>query len=157
MLVAMATAVHWLESVLVPLFPGLPGVKLGLANLFTLYALQTLDRSAAFLISVLRCGLGLLLTGAPVGALYAFSGAMLSYAVMVLIQALSFGPLAQSVLGAVAHNTAQGLMAIWITGTKGLLYYLPILWIAAIPTGLLIGALCIGMQKVWKGQTHDAG
>ena len=49
MLVAMATAVHWLEGVLVPLFPGLPGVKLGLANLFTLYALQTLGRSSAFL------------------------------------------------------------------------------------------------------------
>lgn len=39
MLVAMATAVHWLEGMLVPLFPGLPGVKLGLANLFTLYGL----------------------------------------------------------------------------------------------------------------------
>ena len=73
MLVSMATAVHWLEGVLVPLFPGLPGVKLGLANLFTLYALQTLGRSSAFLISVLRCGLGLLLTGAPVGTLYAFA------------------------------------------------------------------------------------
>ncbi|MFR7473302.1 MAG: Gx transporter family protein [Christensenellales bacterium] len=55
----------------------MPGVKLGLANLFTLQYAANAGQSSAFLISVLRCGLGLLLTGAPVGTLYAFAGAML--------------------------------------------------------------------------------
>ncbi|MFR7473301.1 MAG: hypothetical protein ACLUVV_00730 [Christensenellales bacterium] len=49
-----------------------------------------------------------------------------------------------------AHNTAQGLMAILITGTSGLLYYLPILWLAAVPTGLLIGRCAWGCRKYGK-------
>ncbi len=157
MLVAMATAVHWLESMMMPIFPGLPGVKLGLANLFTLYALQTLGASAAWTIAILRCGLGLLLIGAPVGAIYAFAGAMISCLVMVVLKTLKFGPLAQSVMGALAHNTAQGMMAMVMTGTRGLIYYFPILWLAAVPTGLFVGLVCIAMQKAMKGKKDDRG
>lgn len=157
MLAAMAAAVHWLESMFMPLFPGLPGVKLGLANVFTLYALQTLGKGPALAISVLRCALGLFLTGAPVGTLYAFCGALMSYAVMALLHTLRFGTLAQSVPGALAHVTAQVAAAMWLTGTTGLVYYLPMVWLAAVPTGLLTGAACAGMQKALKGRTHDAG
>ena len=140
MLVAMAAAMHWLEGTMPPLFAGMPGVKLGLANVFTLFALQTLGKGEALLVSVLRCGLGLLLTGAPVGTLYAFGGALTSLFMMIMMQKLGFGVLAQSVAGAVTHNTTQGL-----------LLYFPVLWITAIPTGLLIGAACAGMQRALKG------
>lgn len=151
MLVAMAAAMHWLEGTMPPLFAGMPGVKLGLANVFTLFALQTLGKGEALLVSVLRCGLGLLLTGAPVGTLYAFGGALTSLFMMIMMQKLGFGVLAQSVAGAVTHNTTQGLLAMWLTNTQGLLFYFPVLWIAAIPTGLLIGAACAGMQRALKG------
>ena len=129
----------------------MPGVKLGLANVFTLFALQTLGKGEALLVSVLRCGLGLLLTGAPVGTLYAFGGALTSLFMMIMMQKLGFGVLAQSVAGAVTHNTTQGLLAMWLTNTQGLLFYFPVLWITAIPTGLLIGAACAGMQRALKG------
>ncbi|MFR4008980.1 MAG: Gx transporter family protein [Christensenellales bacterium] len=69
---------------------------------------------------------------------------------MIMMQKLGL-LLAQSVAGAVTHNTTQGLLAMWLTNTQGLLLYFPVLWITAIPTGLLIGAACAGMQRALKG------
>ena len=119
MLVAMAAAMHWLEGTMPPLFAGMPGVKLGLANVFTLFALQTLGKGEALLVSVLRCGLGLLLTGAPVGTLVCFM--LVSVMELIAIKRVTPHPpkylrvfvkpvLAAAIMGAAAR-AAYGILA----------------------------------------------
>ena len=149
MLVAMATAVQWLEGLLPPLFPTLPGAKLGLANVFVLFALYQLRVSDALLISCMRCVLGLFLSGSVIGFFYSFAGALLSWAVMVLLKKWSRCSLyGVSIAGALAHNTGQVGMAVLLVKNTYVLSYLPYLALLSIPFGLLTGALCEGCTKL---------
>ena len=112
-LTALALALSVAEG-LVPLtvlFP-LPGLRLGLANLVTVYALCRLSGRDALLILVARCLLGSLLGGNLTALAFSLSGGLLALAVMALLLRLSclslFGV---SIAGAAAHNTGQILAA----------------------------------------------
>ena len=155
MLVAMASAVHVLEYTLTPLFPALPGAKLGLANAFTLYALMHQSTRDALLISVLRCFIGLLITGAVTGFFYSFAGALLSFAGMLLFKKLRFSVYAISMMGALCHNTAQIGVGILLTKTPALVIYWPYLALFALPTGFFIALLDkVCYRAIQRGTAH---
>lgn len=155
MLVAMASAVHILEYALTPLFPALPGAKLGLANAFTLYALMHQSAKDALLISILRCFIGLLITGAVTGFFYSIAGALFSFLGMLLFKQLRFSVYAVSMMGALCHNTAQLGVGILLTKTVALVVYWPWLALFALPTGFFIALLDrLCSQAIERGTRH---
>lgn len=141
LLVALAFVFSYLES-LVPISIGIPGAKLGLANLVILVALYTLGARDAFLLSVIRIVLvGFTFTNVA-SMLYSLAGGVLSFAVMYLAKKIkSLSMVGVSVLGGIAHNIGQILVAMWAVETVSLVYYLPILMIVGIVAGVVIGLL----------------
>ncbi len=112
-LTALALALSVAEG-LVPLtilFP-LPGLRLGLANLVTVYALCRLSGREALLILAARCLLGALLGGNLMALAFSLTGGLLAFGVMALLLRCSFLSLfGVSIAGAAAHNTGQILAA----------------------------------------------
>ena len=155
MLTALAFILSYVES-LVPVTVGIPGVKLGLANLVVVIALYTLDLKGAFVISVVRIVLSGLTFGGLLSMLYSLAGGLLSFAVMAILSRKKlFGTVGVSVCGGVAHNIGQLLVAApaaWalsrlrfrgrrVVGAESVRYYFPGLLISGSVAGVLIGLL----------------
>ena len=141
MLVATAMILSFVESQIPPIVP-IPGVKLGLANIATLFALYKLGELDALAVSAVRVSLSSIIFGSVSSFAYAIAGAMLSLAVMMLLRRLGgFMKFTVSIAGAVAHNIAQIGVAFLILQTEVVIYYLPALLISGIITGAAIGAL----------------
>ncbi|NLF34564.1 MAG: Gx transporter family protein [Clostridiales bacterium] len=142
MLTALALALSVAEGLapIVVLFP-LPGLRLGLANLVTVYALCRLSGREALSILLARCFLGALLGGNLSALAFSLSGGLLALGVQALLlrvpQLSLFGV---SIAGAAAHNTGQVLAAIAVLGTPTVLVYLPPLLLASVVTGTVTGA-----------------
>lgn len=147
MLVALAFIFSYIES-LIPISVGIPGVKLGLANLVAVVALYTLGAVPAFALSLVR----IVLTGFTFGNLasmmYSLGGGMLSLLVMAgAKQTKLFSITGVSVLGAVFHNVGQIAVAVLVVETTSLFYYLPVLLISGMAAGILIGILGAELVK----------
>ncbi len=121
----------------------IPGVKLGLANIVTLYAMTVLGPWDTACILIARILLGSIFSGQMMALFYSLAGGTLCYFVGLLLR----GVLAPDqiwvtgVLGAIAHNTGQILVAIPVTGTPAVLSWLPVLTVSGILSGLFTG-LC---------------
>lgn len=141
-LLAMLTAVAMILSYVESLLPsvGIPGVKMGLANIAVIFALFRFGWKEATALSLVRVVLVSLLFGSIGAMLYSLAGAVLSLAVMALLRRIDrFSTVGISVAGGVAHNAGQILMAMLILQTKQLLGYLPVLAISGIAGGVLTG------------------
>lgn len=141
-LLAMLTAVAMILSYVESLLPsvGIPGVKMGLANIAVIFALFRFGWKEAAALSLVRVVLVSLLFGSVGAMLYSLAGAVLSLAVMALLRRTDrFSTVGISVAGGVAHNAGQILMAILILQTKQLLGYLPVLAVSGIAGGVLTG------------------
>ena len=150
MLTALAMIFSYVEALL-PFSPGIPGIKLGLANLVVLTGLYRIPPHDIFLVSLARILLPGFLFGNGFSILYALSGGLLSFLCMYLLicrrkQLLS--PPAASAAAAVCHNTGQLLAAAVIVHTAGVLYYLPVLIAAGILAGLITGLLASRILRV---------
>lgn len=141
-LLAMLTAVAMILSYVESLLPsvGIPGVKMGLANIAVIFALFRFGWKEAAALSLVRVVLVSLLFGSVGAMLYSLAGAVLSLAVMALLRRIDrFSTVGISVAGGVAHNAGQILMAMLILQTRQLLGYLPVLAISGIAGGVLTG------------------
>lgn len=141
-LLAMLTAVAMILSYVESLLPsiGIPGVKMGLANIAVIFALFRFGWKEAAALSLVRVVLVSLLFGSIGAMLYSLAGAVLSLAVMALLRRIDrFSTVGVSVAGGVAHNAGQILMAMLILQTKQLLGYLPVLAVSGIAGGVLTG------------------
>ena len=137
-LLAMLTAVAMILSYVESLLPsvGIPGVKMGLANIAVIFALFRFGWKEAAALSLVRVVLVSLLFGSVGAMLYSLAGAVLSLAVMALLRRIDrFSTVGISVAGGVAHNAGQILMAMLILQTKQLLGYLPVLAVSGIAGG----------------------
>lgn len=125
----------------IPPLTAIPGIKLGLANIFTLFTLCAVGAPEALAVLVIRVGLGCVITGQMSALLYSAAGGILAFAVMLLLRrVLPENRLwVISVFAAMAHNAGQMAAAVLITGTKQILYYLPVLLAAAILAGVFTG------------------
>ena len=150
---AMALAVQWFESFLPPIVPAVP-VKLGLANIFTLYALLRLSRREAFAVSMLRCLLFPLVSGAVSGFFYAAVGSLLSWAVMVLLLPLVrrdlLSTMGLSIAGAFCFNLGQALVG-FVTVGQAMFAYFPYMGLLSVPAGLATGVLCTLLMRRLAG------
>ena len=139
LLIALALILRYLES-LIPVFVAVPGVKMGLPNIVIMFALYSLGTKDAVIISLIRVVLAGAMFGNVFAILYSAAGAVLSLLVMaLLLKTKRFGPIGVSVAGGVAHNVGQIIVAILVTETAQIVFYLPVLCISGIAAGVLIG------------------
>ena len=138
---AIAIIFGYVES-LIPFFAGIPGIKLGLANLAVLFILETYTWKEAALVSIVRILVIGFMFGNMFSILYSMAGAALSLTVMTLMKRFSgFSILGISVAGGVSHNIGQLIIAALIVENTSLFYYAPVLLISGVITGILIGIL----------------
>ena len=141
-LTAMACTLFWIELQIPTPIP-IPGIKLGLANVVTLYAMFALGQIDSLLILLLRILLGGLIGGNPMAVAYSLAGGMLCYLVMLALRKVLGNKQiwVAGILGAVAHNVGQILVALAVTQTPELLIYFPVLLVSGMATGLFTGSL----------------
>lgn len=138
---ALAMILAFVESQIPPL-SAVPGVKLGLANIVTVFLLYRLGWREAVAVSAIRVLLSALLFGSFVSLMYSAFGAVLSLLVMIPSERfLPFSPIGVSVLGAVSHNGGQILAALILLGNAAIVYYLVPLVISGTLAGVCIGIL----------------
>ena len=139
LLVAVSMILSYVESQ-IPVFIAVPGVKLGLANILSVFALYTLGVWGACGVSLVRVCLSALLFGNPVSLIFSLSGAVLSLGAMILVKKLCpFSPVGVSVVGGVMHNVGQICAAAIIMETGAIVSYLPVLIISGTVAGVLVG------------------
>ncbi len=150
-LTAAALCVFVLEAQLPPLTP-VPGIKLGLANIFTLFALYVLEAKSALALLLVRVVLGSLVTGQVSAMGYSLCGGLLSYLVLLLFYRRIPGKQlwALSILSALVHNLGQLLLASVVMGTFAIFWYAPMLFLAAMVTGAFTGLTTQMVLKHWK-------
>lgn len=141
-LTAVALSIFIVELQLPTLTP-IPGVKLGLANIITVYAMFTLGPVDTAFILLARILLGSIFAGQMMALFYSLAGGLLCYLVMLVLRKLFTQKQIWicSVFGALAHNLGQITVAILITRTPALIYYLPVLMVSGIVAGVFTG-LC---------------
>lgn len=155
MLVSLALVLSLLERLIpLELFIPIPGVKLGLANIVTLFALASLGMRDATVILVLRVGILGLING-PVPFILSAAGGLLSLMVMWILMRGNgrvFTLIGVGMGGAVAHNTGQVLAASLLLGNPALLVtYLPALLLTGLLTGVLTGSAAIPVCRILGG------
>ena len=140
-MLALALALSFFESML-PALPMLPvGVKLGLSNIVSMYCLFFLGAGPCFTVVGLKSAFVALLRG-PVGGALSLAGGLLSAAIMLLLKLLpGLDKTVVSIAGAIAHNLGQLLLSALIINSRYVLYYLPVMIISGFVMGAVTGVL----------------
>ena len=139
---AVALILAYVEFLLPPLFPSIPGIKMGLPNIIIVFLLYRRSAYSAIAVSLLRIVLVTMLFGNVMALMYSLSGGILSLLIMILLRRLNFlSTVGVSVAGGVSHNVGQVLMAMLLLEIAELGYYLVVLIITGIIAGVFIG-LC---------------
>ena len=140
-LTAAAIVIAILESFIPSV--GIPGVKLGLANIVILIILYELGIWEACVVNLLRVLVVSLVRGTflSMGFLMSLTGCVFSLGIMILFYLLikKFSIIGVSVIGSIFHVTGQILIAMIYLGTAYIFLYLPVIAISAIITGVFVG------------------
>ena len=155
LLCAIALTIFMVEAQIPPLVP-MPGVKMGLSNIVTVFAVFMLGPGEAAVILAGRIFLGAVFAGNFSTILYSAAGGACAILVTIALRKVVTKKQlwVAGCVGAIAHSIGQMAMAVLITGTPGLLVYLPIMIVCSIITGLFTG-LCAQVladrgKKIWK-------
>ena len=121
---------------------GIPGVKLGLANIVTVATVFLIGPWDAGAILLCRILLGGIFTGQAMALWYSLAGGTLCWLTMIALRRVVTKKQiwVMSVVGAIAHNIGQILVALLVTRTAAILYYLPVLMVSGVLAGLFTGA-----------------
>lgn len=143
----LAIVERWIPlALIVPV----PGVKLGLANIVTLFALLRLRPSDAFIILVLRCLVVGMITG-PVSLMFSLTGGILAFLIMwllILWYEKMFSLIGISVAGAAAHNIGQISVAVFLLAEPLLIWtYLPLLLLTGVVSGTLTAIVALPLIR----------
>ena len=141
--VALALIFSYVESLIpIAVLIPVPGVKLGLANLIIVIALYKVGAKEAYLLSITRVVLSGFIFGNMFSILYSLAGGLLSLTSMVLLKRCNtFSIMGISIVGGVAHNIGQIIIAMYAVSTFSVGYYVPVLIVAGTITGFLIGII----------------
>ncbi|MBQ7327324.1 MAG: Gx transporter family protein [Clostridia bacterium] len=138
-LIAVAMILSYIES-MIPAFVAVPGVKVGLSNIATVFALYALGWPYAIIVSVIRVLLSALLFGNAVSLIYSLSGAALALLSMILLKKLDkLSSVGISVVGGVCHNIGQVIAACLVMETAAISFYIIPLTISGTIAGIVIG------------------
>ena len=141
LLAALALIFSYIE-VLIPFNFGIPGVKLGIANLVVIIALYYLGPRYAFTINMIRVIVAGLLFSGLFGCLYSLAGALLSFCMMLLTKKTGlFSVTGVSICGGVFHNLGQILVATFLVSSLKMFAYFPVLIISGVISGCIIGII----------------
>jgi heptaprenyl diphosphate synthase len=155
MLTSLAMIFTYVEA-LIPINIGIPGVKLGLANIVIVIALYILPVYQVYCIQTARIVLVSLLFGNMSTMLYSLAGGLLSLSVMAILKKTNlFSITAISLVGGVTHNIGQLIVAIIVVKNLNIALYTPILMIAGVITGCIIGLLSYKILQILKKVEHD--
>lgn len=136
---ALALIFSYVE-VLIPFNFGVPGIKLGLANIVLVVALYKMKTSYVYIIMLLKVFLTGLLFGNIMSIAFSLAGGVLSLGIMTLLRKVpSFGIMGVSIGGAVCHNIGQLAVACFVVSSFAVSYYLPVLLLGGVATGAVIG------------------
>lgn len=139
MFASLAIILGYVETLL-PIQLGIPGIKLGLANIVIVFVIYTLGGTAAFVVNFIRILVINSMFGTIMTLLFSLCGGILSLLVMLLVKRCSgIHLLSVSICGGIAHNVAQIIVASIFVKNSIVLLYLPIISIGGIVTGVLIG------------------
>ena len=156
MMIALALVFSYVET-LIPINFGIPGVKLGLANLVIVAVIYLFGGKEALLVSVVRIFLSGFMFGNMTSIMYSLAGGLLSLAVMLLLKKTDrLSILAVSVMGGIFHNIGQLIIAILVVENLKLIFYIPVLLISGFVTGLLIGVVSRVILPAVK-RAYEAG
>lgn len=162
MMTALAFVLSYLES-LIPFAPGIPGAKIGLANLAVLAALYQLGYKDAFILNMIRIFLTALTFGNALGLIMSISGGLLSYLTMALAKKTEKLPvITVSIIGGISHNIGQIAAAVFVVKSIYVTSYLPVLLLTGIISGTLIGiagkVLIKRLEQIYGTKTfHETG
>ena len=144
---ALALIFSYVET-LIPINFGIPGIKLGLANLIIIIALYKMSVKEAYVLSVVRIVLAGFMFGNLFSIIYSLAGGILSLSVMALLKKTDkFSLFGISMAGGVFHNVGQLIVAILVMENLNIAYYMPVLLISGLITGFVIGLVAGEMLK----------
>lgn len=155
LLTAIALTIFLAEAQ-IPALTTVPGVKLGLANIVTVYAMFALGPGDALLVLSARVFLGAVFSGQPMTLIYSAAGGLLSWCVLCLLGRLLTDRQIwlASPVAAIFHNLGQLLAAAAVLRSWSVLAWLPYLVIAAVLAGLFTGvaaqALLRRLERIQK-------
>ena len=139
--VSVALILSYVET-LIPINFGIPGIKIGLANVVTVTVLYLFGKKSAVCVCALRIILSSLLFGTMLSFIYSASGAAFSLLGMILLKKTGkFGTVGVSAAGGILHNMGQLVAAVLVTQTPKIAYYIPVLVISGTLTGVFIGMI----------------
>lgn len=140
-LISVAMILSYIEAQ-IPAFVAVPGVKLGLSNIASVFALYALGAPFAVLVSLVRVFLSSLLFGNFAMMIYSLSGAALALISMVLVKKINlFSEVGVSVVGGVFHNAGQIAAAAVMMKNAGIAYYILPLIISGTVAGIAVGVV----------------
>jgi len=144
---ALGLIFSYVES-LIPIQLGIPGVKLGLANLVIVIAIYKMGLKESLLLSVTRIVLSGFIFANLFSIIYSLAGGLLSLAVMWNLKKRDgFSVVGVSIAGGVSHNIGQLLIAMVVVESFSVSYYIPVLLVAGVITGFVIGLVAGEMLK----------
>lgn len=152
--VATLTAVSIILGIIESYIPsiGIPGVKLGLANIAIVITLFGYGWYYALIVNILRVFIVSLIRGTifQMGFFMSLTGAILSLSIMILCKLLlkKLHIVSVSVLGSIFHVGGQIIIAIIFTSTPGIIYYFPFLLLTSIITGIIVGFISNACLKL---------
>ncbi len=139
LLVTVMLMLGYVES-LIP--TGVPGIKLGLSNSVLILAIVWLGVPNAFVLMLMKVFLSGFLFSGVSAMLYALAGGVLSMLTMILLLRVGhFHLVVVAMGGAVMHNVGQVLLAMWMLGTKELVFYMAVLMLVGLGTGFITGSI----------------
>ena len=152
-LTALALGLSTLESLFpVSVLVTLPGIKLGLANIVTVFALYRLGDIPALAILIARCLLGAMFAGNASALLFSLMGGVLAMLTMIVLRRVrGLSVYGVSIAGAAAHNIGQICAAMVVLGGTAVLGYLPVLLGVSLITGTLTGFVASLLFRAMRG------
>jgi heptaprenyl diphosphate synthase len=139
-LTAVALVLSYLEAILPPIYAAVPGVKVGLPNVVVILILYRFGAKEAAMVSFMRVFIVALLFGNAMTLAYSIAGAVLSFIFMMIFKKLDwFSAVGVSIIGGIAHNVGQIIVAILLLNSTLIAYYMIILTITGTLAGVAVG------------------
>ena len=150
-LTALAMIFSYVEAIL-PFTIGIPGVKLGIANIVIVIALYKFGVKMALSINVIRIIVSGLLFSGAFGIFYSLAGGILSFIAMLIIKRFKcFSIVGVSMTGGVFHNLGQLLTAAFLVSNLKMFVYFPVLLFSGLATGIINGIVAgLVLEKLDK-------
>ncbi len=139
---SVSMVLSYIELLLPPIWPAVPGIKVGFSNIIVILLLYKFSFKEASVVSLIRIFLMSFLFGNSMMFLYSLGGAFLSIVVMTILKKTNwFSMVGVSIAGGIMHNLGQIIVAIIIMQTKEIGYYMIVLAISGTIAGIFVGIL----------------